>query len=76
MPQLSTLEYVAELVIRRVCSEIGHGPGLNQALVTAYPFGDDPVGYGVWVDTLARLDLLSHIPDRPPKSTKVETNRS
>ena len=49
----STLEHVADLVIRRALTEVEHtGADLWEALRAAYPFGDSPEGIVVWVQAL------------------------
>jgi|RhiMethySRZTD1v2_1073278.scaffolds.fasta_scaffold2120512_1 hypothetical protein len=49
----STLEHVADLVIRRALTEVDYtGADLWEALRAAYPFGDSPEGRVVWVQAL------------------------
>ena len=51
----SRLESVAELVIRRVLSEVGRTQELPQALERAYPFADMPGGREAWDAAVARV---------------------
>ncbi len=48
MPQPTTLEYIADLVIRRTLVEVGKGPDLRSALERACPFPDDVDYSKVW----------------------------
>jgi hypothetical protein len=65
MPTLSTLEHVADILIRRVLSEVTDAEALPDALRRIYPFGDDRQGRSVWAAALlrhgVRLDLEERI---------------
>lgn len=54
MAEFSTLEYVADLVIRRVLSETSNPTALDAALERAYPFGENPRGRAAWASSLLR----------------------
>jgi len=70
MPERSTLEYVADLIIRRTIESCTEGE-LAAALERVYPFGDDPTGYTVWVDTL-KLHGITTFPPPPSKRLKPD----
>ena len=55
MSDISRLERVAELVIRRVVGEVGRTKELEEALERAYPFADTPGGRDAWDATIARI---------------------
>jgi hypothetical protein len=58
-PDLTTLDHLADLVIRRVVAEVGRTNELAEALERAYPFGDVPCGRTVWIDALNRQKLAA-----------------
>ena len=62
MPQPTTLEYVADLVIRRTLLEVGKGPDLAPALERAYPFPDHHDYSKVWQRALHWHNLTDDIP--------------
>ena len=55
MSDISRLERVAELVIRRVVGEVGRTKDLDEALERAYPFADTPGGRDAWKAAIARV---------------------
>jgi hypothetical protein len=57
MPQNTTLEYIADLVIRRAIAEMGRGPDLVLALERVYPFTDSGRGREVWEKALERHNV-------------------
>jgi hypothetical protein len=57
MPQNTTLEYVADLVIRRAIAEVGKGPALASVLERIYPFANNDRCREVWEKALERHDL-------------------
>jgi hypothetical protein len=52
MPQLSTLEEVAKIVIRRTIADVGDGNALVSALEKAYPFPSDNYCRAIWDQVL------------------------
>jgi hypothetical protein len=63
MPSPTTLEFVADLVIRRTLVEVGKGPKLRSALERAYPFPDDHQDYSkVWERALRWHNLTVEDP--------------
>jgi hypothetical protein len=68
MPQRSTLEYVADLIIRQTMSMTSDPADLEAALLRAYPFADDPTAYQVWVDALRDKGINCTTPD--PSATR------
>jgi hypothetical protein len=54
MPEPSTLEHVANIIIRRTMSEVQDPQQLRDALSRACPFTDDPLFYEVWLRALER----------------------
>ena len=56
MPQLSTLSYVADIVVRRTLADAASDPTLDlpAAIEAAYPFDQCPVARRIWVDTVSR----------------------
>lgn len=54
MAQRSTLEYIADLVIRQVLAQLDAATPLAEALERAYPFGDLVSGRQIWTDALLR----------------------
>lgn len=57
MPEPSTLEHVANIIIRRTMSEIQDPQQLMDALSRACPFTDDPLYNEVWLRALERHGL-------------------
>jgi hypothetical protein len=58
MPELSTLEHIADIVIRRTIDEVGRGTELVAALERAYPFPDEPVFREAWAEALRRQGII------------------
>jgi hypothetical protein len=54
MPELTSLEQVADSIIRRVLAEVTDPESLADALNRANPFGNDPHGRRLWLDALLR----------------------
>jgi hypothetical protein len=54
MPESSTLEHVANIIIRRTIAEVQDPELLMEALSRACPFADDPTLYQVWLKALER----------------------
>jgi hypothetical protein len=54
MPEPSTLEHVANIIIRRTIAEVQDPELLMEALSRACPFADDPRLYEVWLKALER----------------------
>lgn len=80
MPERSTLEYVADLIIQRTIASVSP-EDLEAALQRAYPFGDDPVGYRVWVEALKRNGIKGSVPKPPslrpkPSSAAAPANHA
>jgi hypothetical protein len=59
MPEISTLEYIADLVIRRTVAEVGLGTDLVSALERAYPFSDDNDSRSAWTEALRRHGIAA-----------------
>ena len=58
MPQLSTLEQIANIVVRRTIAEVGHADALMDALERAYPFpGDYSYCREIWERALEQHDV-------------------
>ena len=51
---LEKLSHIADLVIKRVISEVEDKEHLAEALERAYPFGDLPFAREVWDEAIAR----------------------
>jgi hypothetical protein len=58
MPQISTLEHIADIVIRRTIDEVGRGTELVPALERAYPFPDEPAFREAWTEALRRRGII------------------
>lgn len=60
MPQLSTISYVADLVIQRVLVETGSAPrkDLTRALEEAYPFDEATEARLIWERALVRHSVI------------------
>jgi hypothetical protein len=54
MGELSKLEHVADMIIKRVLVEVRDFEQLPQALLRANPCGSDPDGRRLWIDALFR----------------------
>ena len=54
MPQISTLEHIADIVIQRTINEVGRGTELIAALERAYPFPDEEPFRETWDYALRR----------------------
>lgn len=54
MGEVSKLEQVADLIIKRVLAEARDFEQLPQALLRANPFNGDPEGSRLWIDALLR----------------------
>jgi hypothetical protein len=65
MPQVTTLEHIAEIVIRRTIAEVGRGSELVIALERAYPFPDDGPFRKAWTDALRREGIIIMPPTTP-----------
>jgi hypothetical protein len=59
MPEPSTLEHVANIIIRRTMSEVQDPQQLMDALSRACPFTDDPRFYEVWLRALERHGIAT-----------------
>jgi hypothetical protein len=57
MPQLSTLQEVARIVIRRTIADVGEGNALLSALESAYPFPGDNYCRAIWDQVLEQYVL-------------------
>jgi hypothetical protein len=62
MPQFSTLELVADIVIRRTVADVGHGNNLHAALERAYPFPDGNTFRIAWTEALRRHGIAAAQP--------------
>jgi hypothetical protein len=54
MPEPSTLEHVANIIIRRTIAEVQDPQQLADALARACPFTEDPRFYEIWLRALER----------------------
>jgi hypothetical protein len=70
MPEISTLEHIADIVIRRTIGEVGRGTELVDALERAYPFPDEPVFREAWDEALRRQGIII-----VPLSSRSRTRR-
>jgi hypothetical protein len=60
MPALSTIQHIADVVIRRTIADVGTGPELVLALQSAYPFSeDDAQQRSVWMRALWCHNVIS-----------------
>jgi hypothetical protein len=58
MPEPSTLEHVANIIIRRTMSEVQDPQQLMDALSHACPFTDDELFHDVWLRALERHGIV------------------
>jgi hypothetical protein len=54
MSDPSYRKHVADMVVRRVLSQVDNCEDLAVALKREYPFGDDPQGREIWLDAVLR----------------------
>ena len=71
MAQRSTLEYIADLVIRQVLAQVDDATPLAEALERAYPFGDHPNGRQIWMDALLRNAIDGRAITQPCKPAPI-----
>ena len=71
MPEISTLEHIADIIVQRTINEVGRGTELVGALERAYPFPDDEPYRETWTEALRRHGIIivpfstrSHLPRR------------
>lgn len=57
MPQLSTLEQIADIVIRRTVAEVGDTSSLMDALERAYPFPGYSYCREIWERALEQHNI-------------------
>jgi hypothetical protein len=57
MPQLSTMGYAADVIIRRVLDEAPPGTDVFKSLEESYPFDHSPLAERIWLDALLRHSL-------------------
>jgi hypothetical protein len=85
MPEPSTLEHVANIIIRRTIAEVQDPQQLAEALARACPFTEDPRFYEIWLRALERhgiptKDLATPKPKRsakiPIEDKSLETDSS
>jgi hypothetical protein len=74
MPSRSTLEHVADIVIRRTLAEVGRTEELASALAAAYPFAQDPTAYAIWLQVLRRHDIDVDVPPPPHRLKNLEAS--
>ena len=72
MPEPSTLEHVANIIIRRTIAEVQDPEQLLDALSRACPFTDDPRFYEVWLRALERHGIRIEDLGSPKMKTKRE----
>jgi hypothetical protein len=70
MPQLSTLEQVADIIVRRTIAEVGRGNGLIAALERAYPFPAYSYCREIWEQALEHHNVRKEYSGRFELSTK------
>ena len=58
MPQTSTLELIADIVIQRTINEVGRGTELIAALERANPFPDEEPFRETWTEALRRHGII------------------
>jgi hypothetical protein len=58
MPQNSTLELIADIIIQRTIADVGRGTGLIDALERAYPFPDEIDYREIWTEALRRAGII------------------
>ena len=70
MPEISTLEHIADIVIRRTIADVGRGRDLITALERAYPFPDEDVFREAWTEALRRqgIIIVRHSTRQPVKT--------
>jgi hypothetical protein len=70
MPEPSTLEHVANIIIRRTIAEVQDPQQLLDALSRACPFTEDPRFYEIWLRALERHGIP--IKDLEPPKMKAK----
>jgi hypothetical protein len=58
MPDISTLEHIADIVIRRTITDFGRGSELIDALERAYPFPEGHHFRDAWTRALRRQGII------------------
>jgi hypothetical protein len=74
MPEPSTLEHVANIIIRRTIAEVQDPQQLAEALARACPFTEDPRFYEIWLRALERHGIPTKDFATPKPKTKREDN--
>lgn len=72
MPEPSTLEHVANIIIRRTIAEVQDPQQLAEALARACPFTEDPRFYEIWLRALERHGIPTKDLATPKPKTKRE----
>jgi hypothetical protein len=70
MPEPSTLEHVANIIIRRTIAEAQDPQQLMDALSRACPFTDDARFHEIWLRALERHGIA--IANLPPQKMKLK----
>jgi len=63
MPHSSTLQHVADIVVRRVLANANDPGDVSSDLDREYPFGDDPQAREIWLDAVRQ-----YVSEYPKKS--------
>ena len=54
MRQISTVDYLADLVVKEVLAGTADASSIYNVIERANPFGDNPRGRQIWTDALVR----------------------
>ena len=77
MPTPATLEYVADLVVRRALIEASSkGRAIHDVLNEFYPFAEDDFCRRVWMEALRRHGLKVQEPPRISATTELARQRA
>jgi hypothetical protein len=57
MPELSTLAYVADLIIRKALTDAGPDTDIAKTIEEAYPFDNTQAARRIWLDALIRYSM-------------------
>jgi len=75
MPEPSTLEHVANIIIRRTIAEVQDPQQLLDALSRACPFTEDPRFYEIWLRALERHGIpIKDLAPPKMKATRGDTD--
>jgi len=58
--ELSTLEQIADLMVRQAITDAANGIDLATAIDRAYPFRNLPAGQSIWRNALLRHSLVNY----------------